>query len=227
MKRTIQNIVLLVGILNASNISGQDTLKLVGGDERIVTIVELDSKSLSYYEFEDESKSIYTIPMDMVLKLSRRDDETHFVKPMKNQKMLHNQKRIRNALYTELLGPGGFISLNYDMRLKIDDHFGIGGRVGVGGTFMVLGSSSSVIFELNTSYNFKNNYLVFGMGQVTTESSFIFSETKYAQGLLIDLSYRYMAPKVGFFFQASINPVIYPDDEFASIPLGIGMGLAF
>jgi len=215
---------LILFFMHLFSANAQDTLKLAGGEEKIVYITAFDAKTVSFYEAGDDKKQIYTMPIDMFVMISKATPESP---SYQKEKIEPPQRKVRNAIYVELLGPGGFASLNYDIRVRLDDHFGLGGRIGAGATLFFIASSTSSILELNASYKHNNSYFVMGLGQVRTESSAIFSETTSHQGLLVDFSYRYMAPKVGFFFQASINPVLYSDNDFSSIPFGISFGLAF
>ncbi len=212
--RTLTNTLLF--FIFVSTLSAQDTLKLVGGEIKVVNISTFNSESISFYEMDGENKKEYTIPMNMVDQVIR----------FGNVKFKAPYKLARHAIYLELGGPGGFASINYDMRIRINEKLGVGARVGAGGFVSILASASFSIMEVNMTLLRKNHYIVLGLGKVRLESTLLFSETETKNGLLLDIGYRHMPPSHGFFFQASINPVFYNDGQH-TLPIGVSFGFVF
>lgn len=198
---------------------GQDTIELTDGTTKQVVITKFNSDAISFYNFGDETKKEYTIPMDLVVLVTRDGQK-------ETAKITSEENRLRKAVYVDLLGPGGLGSLNYDMRFKRGDGSGFGGRIGVGSVVTLLGSSISGIFEVNHALKKNNSYLIVGFGFVVTEKQGLFTSQTKDRGFLSDVAYRYMAPKQGFFFQASLVPVLYSGETY-TLPFSVSLGFAF
>jgi len=112
----------------------------------------------------------------------------------------------RNAVYSEILGNGLVISVNYERQLGdkpgLGLHFGIGLR------------SSKPIFPFGAKYLFGKQKSLFEIGAGVTvaerevwETNYNqFKENPYSPGFIPSVGYRYNAPK-GFMWRINYTPV--------------------
>jgi hypothetical protein len=145
-----------------------------------------------------------------------------------------------NAIYLELLGNGGLLSLNYDLKLRDRASFRVGFGAWTAEDLWSNGETTvrSVPVMLNHLRGSSNHRLETGagllLGQKTFENAFGDSETTSFISLTGTFGYRYQPTGGGVVFRAGLTPFFgfggeesaYPDKGLL-LSIGLSLGFAF
>lgn len=134
----------------------------------------------------------------------------------------------RNAkqLYVELLGPGGFYSINYDFRFGQKEK-GLGMRAGASAIFAGGDGFVSLPVGLNYLAGRKGNYMELGGGaSLVTGEDFLEGSGVYGY---LTMGYRRQAyRKRGITWRANFSPLFFFEGGFTLIPwVGFSLGYRF
>lgn len=124
--------------------------------------------------------------------------------------------KAKNSVYLDIMGTGGWYSLNYERILFTKDKLDLGISSGASVTHFKdfdrhFNPDLSIPLSLNAFYG-KNHHLEVGIG--TTFASVVRADEDYdAQrylniNLTMTLGYRYQKPGGGFLFRAAYTPII-------------------
>lgn len=128
----------------------------------------------------------------------------------------NGDKEAKNSVYLDIMGTGGWYSLNYERILFTKDKLDLGISSGASVTHFKdfdrrFNPDFSIPLSLNAFYG-KNHHLEVGVG--STFASVVRADEDYlAQrylniNLTMTLGYRYQKPGGGFLFRAAYTPII-------------------
>jgi len=162
------------------------------------------------------------------------------------------QKSVKkNTVFLELLGNGGYYSLNYDRILKSEEKWKLAGRVGGSyyNSFDVFNEHSvSMPLELSYLRGHDRHFLEIEIGATPVYWTYDFDygpgEEKFKVAnfdvmVLPRIGYRYQKPEGGLFFKVGFTPFsniklytnwpVYPVGHTYTFPLwgGVAMGYTF
>lgn len=127
-----------------------------------------------------------------------------------------SSQEAKNSLYLDIMGTGGWYSLNYERIVYSKDKLGLGISSGASVTHLRdfdrrFNPDFSIPVSLNAFYG-KNHHLEAGIG--TTFASVVRADEDYSAqrylnvNLTMTLGYRYQKPEGGFLFRAAYTPII-------------------
>ncbi|MGL5788125.1 MAG: hypothetical protein ACRCX4_15115 [Bacteroidales bacterium] len=151
-----------------------------------------------------------------------------------------NDKNAKNAVYLDIMGIGGWYSLNYERILYSMNRLNLGVSAGVSANHLkdftgTFNPDWSFPVSVNAFYG-RTHHVEFGLG--STFASVVRANSDYdpERGLNINLGltlgYRYQKPGGGFMFRAAYTPIIpvyrkYSEEGGFKNWLSVSVGYSF
>jgi len=115
-----------------------------------------------------------------------------------------------NSVQFEIMGGGGFYSLNYERIIFNGQNFKTTGQIGLSfyPRFIVSYETFIIPISLNEIISFNKNHIEFGLGgSIINEDLFRKNERSWGYLLTGRLGYRYQKPEGKFLFRAGFVPL--------------------
>lgn len=127
-----------------------------------------------------------------------------------------SDKEAKNSVYLDIMGTGGWYSLNYERIVYTNNNLGLGVSSGVSVMHfkdfdLQFNPDFSIPLSLNAFYG-KKHHLEVGVGStfasVVRADEDYFAKRYLNVNLTMTLGYRYQKPGGGFMFRAAYTPII-------------------